>query len=64
MSKVKTKKKKVSDVGYVDWSIKNYDKLQENTRRMKACWDEIQRLKKEIDDMDFSIEYQLTWTEK
>lgn len=64
MSKSKTKKKKVSDVGYIDWSIKNYDKLKENTRRMQACWNEIQRLKEEIDSMDFPIEYQLSWTEK
>ena len=64
MSKSKTKKKKVSDVGYIDWSIKNYDKLKENTRRMQACWNEIQRLKEEIDSMDFPIEYQLSWKEK
>lgn len=65
MSKTKTKTKTVAtDVGYIEPKIKNFAELKQKARRMKACWDEIERLAKEIDDMEYPIEYQLSWTEK
>lgn len=65
MSKsVKQKSKVSSPIGYVEPYIENFDKLRQKQKQMNACWKEIQRLQKEIDEMDYPIKYRLSWTEE
>ena len=64
MSKSKTKQQVSSEIGFVEPYIENFDELKRNSKKIKACWDEIERLVKEIEDMNYPIKYRLSWTEE
>ena len=51
-------------IGYVEPFIKNFEEIKQKARRMQACWSEIERLAQEIQDEEYPIEFQLSWTEK